>query len=126
MIQGISKVVVPVDDQERAKRFWTERMGFTLTTDEAYGDERWVEVTPPDKTVTLVLALRQPSEPRPEVPETMPHSPVMFACDDIQRTHQELRDRGVGFPTPPTEMPFGWWSLFEDDGGTRYALEQRS
>jgi len=126
MIQGISKIVVPVDDQERAKRFWTERMGFALTTDEAYGDERWIEVTPPDKAVILVLALRQAGDRKPEVPETMPHSPVMFTCDDIQRTYQELRGRGVSFPTPPTEMPFGWWSLFEDDGGTRYALEQRS
>ena len=27
VISGIGKVVVPVDDQERAKEFWTQRMG---------------------------------------------------------------------------------------------------
>jgi len=126
MIQGVSKVVVPVGDQERAKRFWTQRMGFVVTVDEPYGEERWIEVVPPDKGVVLVLAPRQPGDRRPEVPEMLPHSPVFFSCDDIQQTYQELTGRGVRFPTPPVEMPFGWWSLFEDDEGTRYALQQRS
>ena len=34
MIQGVSKVVVPVADQERAKRFWTQQLGFTVAVDE--------------------------------------------------------------------------------------------
>jgi len=126
MIQGVSKVVVPVGDQERAKRFWTQRMGFVVTVDEPYGEERWIEVVPPDKGVVLVLSRRDPGEVRPRVPEMLPHSPVFFSCDDIQQTYQELTGRGVRFPTPPVEMPFGWWSLFEDDEGTRYALQQRS
>jgi hypothetical protein len=36
-----------------------------------------------------------------------------------------LSERGVRFPTPPTKMDFGWWALFEDHEGTRYALGQR-
>ena len=126
MIQGVGKVVIPVADQERAKRFWTQVLGFTVTVDEPYGDdERWIEVTPPDKGVVLVLSRRAAGDARPEVPDMLPHSPVFFTCDDIQRTHQELTARGVSFPTPPTQMPFGWWALFEDDEGTRYALQQR-
>jgi len=126
MIQGVSKVVISVADQERAKRFWTRRMGFTVGVDAPYGDQgRWIEVVPPDKAVVLVLSQRDPGEARPEAPEPLPHSPVFFTCDDLQQTYQELTGRGVGFPTAPTRMPFGWWSLFEDDEGTRYALEQR-
>jgi hypothetical protein len=26
------------------------------------------------------------------------------------------------FPSPPQRMHSGWWSLFEDPDGTRYAL----
>jgi predicted enzyme related to lactoylglutathione lyase len=126
MIQVVSKVVVPVADQERAKRFWTQQMGFTVRVDQPYGDqERWIEVVPPDRGVVLVLSRRDPGEQVPEVPEGLPHSPVFFACDDIQQTYQELTRRGVSFPTAPTKMPFGWWALFQDDDGTRYALEQR-
>jgi predicted enzyme related to lactoylglutathione lyase len=124
MIRGVDKVVVPVEDQERAKRFWTERMGFAVSVDEVNGDERWIEVAPPDKGVVLVLTPRAPGDSRPEVPEMLPHSPVFFTCDDIEQTYQELSGRGVRFPTPPVKMHFGWWSLFEDDDGTRYALGQ--
>ena len=84
MITGISKVVVPVDDQERAKEFWTTRVGFELRRDESYGDERWIEVSPPDGGPLLVLSQRAPDEQRPEVSDQLPHSPVFFNCADIR------------------------------------------
>jgi len=125
VISGVGKIIVPVDDQERAKEFWTTRIGFEVTTDAPYGEgERWLEVTPPDRSVLLVLSRRGADEPRREVDDQLPHSPVFFNCEDIQRTYGELSERGVRFPSPPAEMPFGWWSMFEDDEGTRYALGQ--
>jgi hypothetical protein len=56
MISGVSKVVLPVDDQERANEFWMNRMGFELRRDESYGEERWIEVSPPDGAPLLVRA----------------------------------------------------------------------
>ena len=44
MITGVRKVIVPVGDQQAALRFWTETIGFNLVRDDAYGDERWIEV----------------------------------------------------------------------------------
>lgn len=123
MIKGVRKIIIPVDDQQRAKRFWTEQVGFTVARDETYGDERWVEVQPPDQQLVLVLTPRG-DEPRREVRDQLPHSDVFFTCDDIRQTHQELSARGVRFPTEPTELPIGWWAMFEDDCGTSYALGQ--
>jgi lactoylglutathione lyase len=124
MISGVSKVVVPVDDQERARDFWTTKLGFEVVTDESYGDERWVEVRPPGGSPVLVLSPRATAEPRREVPDQLPHSPVFFNCPDIKATYERLREHGVRFPVPPARMHFGWWALFEDDDGTRYALGQ--
>jgi lactoylglutathione lyase len=124
MISGVSKVVVPVEDQERARDFWTTKLGFEVVRDESYGDERWVEVRPPDGSPVLVLSPRGAAEPRDEVPDQLPQSPVFFNCPDIEATYLKLRERGVRFPVPPARMHFGWWALFEDDDGTRYALGQ--
>jgi lactoylglutathione lyase len=124
VISGIGKVVVSVEDQERAKEFWTQRMGFELRRDESSGDERWIEVSPPDGAPVLVLSPRPTGEPTPEVPDALPHSPVFFDCADIEATHRELSQRGVLFAMPPARKQFGWWSLFEDPDGTRYALGQ--
>ena len=124
VISGVRKVIVPVDDQEAPKRFWTDVVGFALRRDETVGDERWIEVEPPEGSVVLVLSRRSPDEPRRDVPEVLPHSNVFFDCDDVERTYVELRARGVRFPAPPARMHFGWWSMFEDPEGTRFALGQ--
>ena len=124
MITGVGKVVIAVEDQVRAKDFWTSQVGFEVHRDESYGDERWIELSPPDGGPLLVLSRRADDEPRREVPDQLPHPPLFFNCADIERTYRELSDRGVQFPLPPTQQHFGWWSLFEDPEGRRYALGQ--
>jgi predicted enzyme related to lactoylglutathione lyase len=124
MIRGISQVVLEVDDQDRALAFWTESMGFKLVQDAPYGEERWLEVRTPDGAVTVVLSLRQGE--RPTAPEELPTSNIMFYCDDLSRTYEELRARGVEFPQPPVEQPFGSWSMFQDPEGNRFALTPRN
>jgi predicted enzyme related to lactoylglutathione lyase len=123
MVSGVSKVILDVDDQERAKEFWTATMGFELVRDVTYGDERWLEVRSPDKHTILVLG-RSSTGPgdRDSVHEDLPTSDVHFYCNDLQQTYEELRSRGVEFPLPPKRRDFGWWSLFLDPDGNRHAL----
>jgi predicted enzyme related to lactoylglutathione lyase len=124
VIGGVIQVVIEVADQDRALAFWTQRLGFELVQDAPYGNERWLEVRTPDKAVTLVLELRQGERPTPSHP-SLPTSNVMFYAQDLQQTYQELTARGVEFPQPPVRQPFGWWSLFQDSEGNRFALVPR-
>lgn len=126
MITGASKVVLYVGDQDRAKDFWTGVMKFDLVQDTPYGDERWIEVMSPDRSVRIVLSPRHDGQPnRNDVSPELPHSNLMFHCNDLEETYRELSKRGVKFPQPPVEQPWGWWSMFEDTDGTRYALGRR-
>jgi lactoylglutathione lyase len=122
MISAVAKVVVPVLDQERAKAFWTTAVGFETRRDDTYGDERWIEVAPPGGGPALVLSPRAADDPRRDVADELPHSPVFFTCADIEATYREMTGRGVTFALAPVRQPFGWWSLFEDPDGTRFAL----
>jgi predicted enzyme related to lactoylglutathione lyase len=123
VIEGVSKVVIEVDDQARALGFWTETLGFSLHQDTPYGEERWVEVRAPDEGLILILSPRQ--NERPSASDTLPTSSVFFYCDDLIETYEELRSRGVEFPQPPVELSFGWWSMFQDREGNRFALHSR-
>jgi predicted enzyme related to lactoylglutathione lyase len=123
VIKGVQKLVVEVEDQDRALRFWTGAVGFEVAQDVSYGEERWLEVRTSDESTILVLALRQ-GEP-PVGPEELPTSNIFFYCDDLPRTYDELRGRGVEFPQPPVEQSFGWWSMFQDNEGNRFALQPR-
>jgi predicted enzyme related to lactoylglutathione lyase len=124
VIGGVSKVSLEVEDQDRALAFWTETLGFELVQDSPYGEERWLEVRTPDNAVVLVLGVRQGERPAPPHP-SLPTSNVFFYADDLQQTYEELTARGVEFPQPPVQQSFGWWSLFEDPDGNRFALTPR-
>ncbi len=94
MIGGVSQVVIEVEDQDRAKAFWTETLGFELVQDAPYGQERWLEVRTPDKAVVVVLDLRKGK--RPSAPDpSLPTSNVSFYAEDLQQTYKELRARGA-------------------------------
>jgi lactoylglutathione lyase len=123
VVEGVSKVVIEVDDQARALEFWTQRLRFELHQDTRYGDERWLEVRTPDKGLILVLSPRR--DERASASEKLPTSNVFFYCDDLAETYQELRSRGVEFSPPPVELSFGWWSMFKDQEGNRFALRPR-
>ncbi|GAA5041734.1 putative enzyme related to lactoylglutathione lyase [Thermocatellispora tengchongensis] len=124
-IQGVKKVIVGVRDQERAKRFWTEVAGFSLTTDAPYDDQgnRWVEVTSPDGGVALVLSADPEDAFRFPTREDLPTANFFLYADDVEKTYEELSAKGVEFPAPPVRQPWGWWCMFLDSEGNRFALQ---
>src|SRR5688572_107404 len=72
VITRVSKVIVPVTDQQAALEFWISGMGFELVRDDSYGNERWIEVRPPEQDLLLVLSPRQAHETRRAVPDRLP------------------------------------------------------
>ncbi len=124
-IRGANKIVVGVRDQERAKRFWTELVGFSVTTDAEYGDGRWVEVTTADGHTTLILSVDPDGTYRHATRDEVPNANPFFYADDIEKTYEELTARGVDFVVKPSHEPWGWWAMFADSEGNRFALQQR-
>jgi len=125
-IQGVGKVVVGVEDQARAKKFWSETVGFVITTDVPYDDQgrRWVEVTAPNGTI-LVLSEAPEDRKRFGENDQLPKYNFFLYADDIETTYDELSAKGVEFPAKPEKQPWGWWSMFVDSEGNRFALQQR-
>jgi predicted enzyme related to lactoylglutathione lyase len=124
MIGSVRSVGIYVADQDRAKEFYISTLGFELLQDTPTGSDegaaRWIEVAPPDHNVILVLFT-------PEGQESLvgTFSNVLFECDDIQKTHQELVERGVQFVDAPRKELWGWWAMFLDSEGNRFGLGQR-
>ena len=123
MIGGVRSVSIYVGDQDRAKGFWTETMGFELLGDtpmgQGEGAPRWIEVAPPDRKVILVLFTVDEQKDRVGT-----FSNIIFHCDDIEQTHRELTERGVEFAEAPRREFWGWWAVFRDPDGNAYGLGQ--
>jgi lactoylglutathione lyase len=125
MITNVRSAGIFVGDQDRAKRFWTETMGFELIQDTPMGEEsgakRWIEVRAPGDDTILVLFT-----PPGQESFVGTFSNVIFDCDDLEATHAELKAKGVEFSVEPKMESWGaWWSQFKDPDGNEYGLGQR-
>ena len=112
---------IPVADQKRALAFYTEKLGFTVFTDQPFDDtRRWIEMKIGGAQTKVVLFTPKGHEGRVGGFQSM-----TFNCDDVERTWAELRQRGVEFPTPPRKEPWGVMAIFQDSEGNQFVLGQK-
>lgn len=134
MILKQSHSIVYVTDQDRAKAFYTEKLGFEVRDDARMGAFRWLTVGPktqPD--IRIILYKIEPGMKLSEeqcaalrkLVEAGALSGGVLESDDIRREYEELRARGVEFVSEPKEMPYGIEAVFKDDSGNFYSLGQR-
>lgn len=121
MIEKIATAAVYVDDQQEAVKFWTEQVGFEVHRDKPMGPQAsWIEVGPPGAESCLVIY------PKSMMEDWVERKPsIVFECDDVQRTYEEMRERGVQFTQPPQEMPWGPFAVFVDPEGNWFGLRGR-
>lgn len=120
-LSGIEVISVPVTDQDAAKKFYSETLGFAVGMDATFADGtmRWVMLRPPGggTAITLVTWF-----------DTMPPGSqrgTVLGCDDIERTAAGLQARGVVFHEDGVqEAPWGRWLTFDDPDGNAWVLQQ--
>jgi catechol 2,3-dioxygenase-like lactoylglutathione lyase family enzyme len=89
----VAVVMVPVNDQDAAIAFYTDKLGLELRADVPFGaGDRWVEVAPAGGEARLALV-----SPREDGSGTRPGevSNVSIETKDIDATYAELKARGV-------------------------------
>jgi catechol 2,3-dioxygenase-like lactoylglutathione lyase family enzyme len=118
-VTQVRVVSVPVGDQERAKTFYVETLGFELLADSPMGPEqRWVQVGPRGGQTSLTLVTWF---------DTMPPGSlrgVVLECDDLRATRDQLAARGVVFNQEIEEQPWGTFTTFDDPDGNGFVLQQ--
>jgi predicted enzyme related to lactoylglutathione lyase len=121
MITHVKFVSIPTSDQDRALAFWTEKVGFTLMSDQPFNDsQRWIELAAGSGPTRFVLFTPEGQEDR-----IGSFFNGALACDDVEATHRQLSERGVEFDGPPTKQHWGSFAIFRDPDGNRFVLSQR-
>jgi catechol 2,3-dioxygenase-like lactoylglutathione lyase family enzyme len=113
----VESVSVPVSDQDRAKQFYVDTLGFELLVDSTWREGlRWSEVAPDGSATSLMLVTWQAG--------MLPgmYRVIVMATDDICGLYQELLTRGVDFELPPTQTPRGTQAMFRDPFGNPLLL----
>ncbi len=135
MIKGLSIANVWVLDHDRAKAFYTEKLGLEVRVDMTMGDGgmRWLTVGAKDQP-DLELTLMVPGPPAldPDSAEQLKGLVAkgvlgagVFVTDDIHADYEAMKARGVEFLQEPTERPYGVEAIFRDDSGNWFSFTQR-
>ena len=118
MISQVKHVNIPVADQDRAVVFYTEKLGFVVTTDAPFGPgQRWIELTIPGAATQVTLFTPPGQESR--VGSFMG---IVFASEDIAATYADMVAKGVEFAKPLTEESWGTSAIFKDSEGNSFVL----
>jgi catechol 2,3-dioxygenase-like lactoylglutathione lyase family enzyme len=125
MITNVSLVTIYVTDQEEAKRFYIDKLGFVERADVQMGDGfRWVMVGHPDQPdldVTLMLPGPPLDAHMAEAVRRSLASGTMgglgLRSDDCQKTYDELVAQGIEFTQPPSDRPYGVEAVMRDNSG---------
>jgi catechol 2,3-dioxygenase-like lactoylglutathione lyase family enzyme len=129
MDMNLELVPVPVSDVDRAKAFYTEKLGFILAVDrQVNGVGRIVQLTPPGSACSIVIGLDI---------ETMPPGSLrglLLVVSNIEEARAELVERGVdvgevqhldagSWVTGAVEDPYESFAQFSDPDGNGWSLQ---
>lgn len=120
---------VMVDDQDKALRFYTEKLGFTAQADIAMGPEyRWLTVVAPEGAQGVELALEPMAFPPARVYQRALYEAgipaTAFVTTDVAAEAARLRAAGVTVRGEPQDMGPIVAVMFEDGCGNLIHLVQ--
>jgi len=124
MIRQIGQVMLYVNDQETAVKFWTEKVGFAVVADQEEGGVRWIEISPTKEAQTTIVLHNKEiiAKMQPELNLGTPS--IMFYADDIVDLYQDFQAKGVKVGDL-VMMPTGRVFNFADHENNYFALVEK-
>jgi predicted enzyme related to lactoylglutathione lyase len=118
-ITGVRTVGIPVRDQDAAKAFYTDVLGFETRLDAPFGtDQRWLEVAPPDGPTSVALVRADAGQP------VGIETQIRLTTDDAAAAHAAMRAAGVDVDAEIIPFPVPMFLFRDVDGNSLVVVEQ--
>jgi len=119
---------VMVDDQDKALKFYTEKLGFVKKTEVPLGEHKWLTVVSSEEPDGVEVLLEPmgfaPAKTYQKALKDAGIPLTMFNVDDIQGAYERLEKLGVKFSMKPTQMGPATIAVFDDTCGNNIQLVQ--
>ena len=118
MQMKLELVIIPVSDVDRAKAFYTEKLGFHADFDQQVREDlRFVQLTPPGSACSIVIGVG--------ITSMQPGSleGLLMVVSNVKDVREELVKRGVDISEIDVQ-PWGSFAYFRDPDGNSWSLQQ--
>lgn len=124
MINKIGKITLYVNNQEEAKKFWTEKLNFVVKFEQAMGPNmKWLEVGPSESEFTTFVLYDKNLMLAQNPSTNVLHPSILLSTTDIENSYAQMKANGVEVGDLMS-MPYGKMFSFKDQDGNEYLLRE--
>ena len=124
MIDSLATVCVFVNDQDKAKAFYTDVLGFELRQDSPMGESRWIAVAP--KGASTEVILYKMDENWQHYSQVQGRSQALtFNVTDMDALQADLKAKGVRITQEPDPQPWGTYMMILDQDDNAFLLVEQ-
>lgn len=123
MIQHLQEVMLYVQDQEKAKQFWTSNFDFQVASDETFQGMRVITLKPTDAAQTAIVLQDKAKVEAMGMGVNTGTPSLMFGTTDIDALYDDLKSKGIQVGEKMT-LPTGIVFNFADDENNYFAVRQ--
>lgn len=125
MINQVGQIMLYVNNQDEAVRFWTEIVGFSLLSQEDNGQGfRWIEIAPSKEAETSIILHNKEFIAKMEPELNLGTPSLMFFTSNLEQLHTKLTDSNITVGEIVT-MPSGKVFNFADFEGNYFAVMEK-
>ncbi|WP_002146862.1 VOC family protein [Bacillus cereus] len=125
MINNVGQIMLYVNNQDEVKKFWTEKVGFIVISEEDNGQGmRWIEIAPTKEAETSIILHNKEliAKMQPELNLGTPS--LMFFSKEFDRLYSDLVNKNVTVGEIVT-MPTGRIFNFADSENNYFAVMEK-
>lgn len=125
MLSKVGQIMLYVHDQDEAVKFWTEKLGFVVVSEENNGDGmRWMEVAPKEGVETTIVLHDKEVVARMSPELNLDPPSLMFFTNHFEELHRDLLNKKVTVGEI-VHMPTGRVFNFADNENQYFAVMEK-
>ncbi|MBC1499266.1 VOC family protein [Listeria weihenstephanensis] len=96
MIHKIGQVMLYVNDQEASAKFWTEKVGFVITSESAPTDgERWIEIAPTKDSATKFVLQDKVAVAKMQPEMNLGTPSILLYGENLDAMYEDFKAKGI-------------------------------
>jgi lactoylglutathione lyase len=124
MINKIGKITLYVNNQEEAKKFWTEKLNFVVKLEQQMGpNAKWLEVGPSADEFTTFILYDKNMMMAQNPSTNVGHPSILLSTTDVEAAYNQMKEKGVEVGEL-MKMPYGKMFNFKDQDGNDFMLRE--
>ncbi|WP_232698660.1 VOC family protein [Brevibacillus daliensis] len=125
MVNKVGQIMLYVNNQDAALKFWTEKVGFSVISEEDNGQGlRWIEIVPTKEAETSIVLHNKEliAKMQPELNLNTPS--MMFYSANLDKLYKDFSDKNITVGEI-VSMPSGRVFNFADNEQNYFAVMEK-